>query len=332
MKIDIFNHLFPQTFFDRYIEKGLPDIGKRVKAMPTIVNLGARFKVMDEFGEYCQVISLPAPPIEALGGPNETPDIARLANDGMAELCRKYPQRFPSFIASLPMNNPDATVKEALRAVDTLGAGGVQIFTNVNGKALDGPEFEAFFDEMARREIGIWMHPTRGADMPDYKTEDRSQYEIWWTFGWPYETSVAMARMVFSKFFERRPNLKVLTHHMGAMAPYFEGRVGYGWDQLGSRTSNVDYVSLLKSMKKRPIDYFKMFHADTALFGALAGTRCGLDFFGAGKVLFASDVPFEPAPGLYIRETIRVIEALGLPAGEKEKIYRGNAEAFLKHK
>jgi len=332
MKIDIFNHVFPQTFFDRYIEKGLPDIGKRVKAMPTIVKLDARFKVMDEFGEYCQVISLPAPPIEALGGPNETPDIARLANDGMAELCRKYPARFPTFVASLPMNNPDATVKEALRAVDTLNASGVQIFTNVNGKPLDAPEFEAFFDEMARREIGIWMHPTRGADMPDYKTEDRSQYEIWWTFGWPYETSVAMARMVFSKFFERRPNLKLLTHHMGAMAPYFEGRVGYGWDQLGSRTSNIDYVSLLKSMKKRPIDYFKMFHADTALFGALAGTKCGLDFFGVDKVLFASDVPFEPSPGLYIRETIRVIEALGLPAEQTEKIYRGNAEAFLKHK
>lgn len=332
MKIDIFNHIFPQTFFDRYIEKGLPDIGKRVKAMPTIVNLDARFKVMDEFGEYCQVISLPAPPIEALGGPNDTPDIARLANDGMAELCQKYPKRFPTFIASLPMNNPDATVKEALRAVDTLGASGVQIFTNVNGKALDGPEFEAFFDEMARREIGIWMHPTRGADMPDYKTEDRSQYEIWWTFGWPYETSVAMARMVFSKFFERRPNLKLLTHHMGAMAPYFEGRVGYGWDQLGSRTSNIDYGSLLRSMKKRPIDYFKMFHADTALFGALAGTKCGLDFFGVDKVLFASDVPFEPSPGLYIRETIRVIEALGLSAEHKEKIYRTNAEAFLKHK
>jgi aminocarboxymuconate-semialdehyde decarboxylase len=332
MKIDIFNHLFPQAFFDRYIEKGLPDIGKRVKAMPTIVKLDARFKVMDEFGDYCQVISLPAPPIEALGGPNETPDIARLANDGMAELCQKHPNRFPTFIASLPMNNPEATVKEALRAVDTLGASGVQIFTNVNGKALDGPEYEAFFDEMAKREIGIWMHPTRGADMPDYKTEDRSQYEIWWTFGWPYETSVAMARMVFSKFFERRPNLKLLTHHMGAMAPFFEGRVGYGWDQLGSRTSNIDYVSLRESLQKRPIDYFKMFHADTALFGALAGTKCGLDFFGVDKIMFASDVPFEPSPGLYIRETIRVIEALGLSLADKEKVYRTNAEAFLKHK
>jgi aminocarboxymuconate-semialdehyde decarboxylase len=332
MKIDIFNHLFPQAFFDKYIENGLPDIGKRVKAMPTIVNLDARFKVMDEFGDYCQVISLPAPTIEALGTPDKTPDIARLANDGMAELCQKYPQRFPTFIASLPMNNPDAVVKEAVRAVDTLGASGVQIFTNVNGAPLDGPEYVEFFDLMAKREIGIWMHPARGASMPDYKSETKSKYEIWWTFGWPYETSAAMARMVFSGFFDRRPNLKLLTHHMGAMAPYFEGRVGYGWDALGSRTSDEDYTVILKQLKKRPIDYFRMFHADTALFGAQAATKCGLDFFGIDKIMFASDVPFEPAPGLYIRETIRCIEGLELDAASKDKVYRTNAEAFLKHK
>jgi aminocarboxymuconate-semialdehyde decarboxylase len=334
MKIDLFNHLFPQKFFDVYIAgpKGLPDMGKRVLSMPTIVNLDARFTVMDEFGEYRQVISLPAPPLEAMGSPAETPAMARIANDGMAELVQKHPDRFPTFVASLPMNNPDAILPEALRAVDQLGAAGVQIFTNVNGKALDASEFEPFFAEMARREIGIWMHPSRGADFSDYKDEDRSQYEIWWTFGWPYETSAAMARMVFGKFFEKWPNLKLLTHHMGAMVPYFEGRVGYGWDALGSRTSNVDYVALLKSMKKRPIDYFKMFYADTALFGALAGTRCGLDFFGIDKVIFASDVPFEPSPGLYIRETIRVIEALGLPNDQKAKIYSGNAQKFLAHK
>jgi aminocarboxymuconate-semialdehyde decarboxylase len=99
---------------------------------------------------------------------------------------------------------------------------------------------------------------------------------------------------------------------------------------LGSRTSDEDYGSLLRSMKKRPIDYFKMFYADTALFGGLAGTKCGLDFFGLDQVVFASDVPFEPAPGLYIRETIRVIESLGLSADDKDKIYRRNAERLLK--
>jgi aminocarboxymuconate-semialdehyde decarboxylase len=114
------------------------------------------------------------------------------------------------------------------------------------------------------------------------------------------------------------------------MIPYFEGRVGYGWDQLGTRTSETDYTTFLRNMKKRPIDYFRMFYADTALFGALAGTRCGLEFFGVDHVLFASDAPFEPSPGLYARETIRVIESLGLSAADKDQIYRGNAERLLR--
>ena len=90
-----------------------------------------------------------------------------------------------------------------------------------------------------------------------------------------------MSRMTFAGFFDRWPNLRIVTHHLGGMVPYFEGRVGHGWDQLGSRTSDVDYKALLKSMKKRPIDYLRMFYGDTALFGARAGTVCGLDFFGA---------------------------------------------------
>lgn len=117
---------------------------------------------------------------------------------------------------------------------------------------------------------------------------------------------------------------------MGAMIPYFEGRVGHGWDQLGKRTSDEDYEALRASMKKRPLDYFKMFYADTALFGSFSGTRCGLDFFGVDHVLFASDSPFDPEKGtMYIRETIEVIEKLDLTPAEREKIYRGNAERVL---
>jgi aminocarboxymuconate-semialdehyde decarboxylase len=114
------------------------------------------------------------------------------------------------------------------------------------------------------------------------------------------------------------------------MIPYFEGRVGYGWDALGSRTTDEDYASLLKSMALRPIDYFRKFYADTALFGGQAATQCGLDFFGVEHAVFASDVPFEPEPGLYIRETIRCIEGLDITAAEKEQIYSGNARRLLK--
>jgi uncharacterized protein len=335
LKIDIFNHLFPKGFYDKYINAGSrgEDIGKRVQNVTTITDLDARFKVMDEFGDFVQVLSLPVPALEILAGPEQSPDLARAANDGLAEVVTKHPDRFIGFAASLPMNNPDAAVQEMERTIDDLGAKGVQIHSNAAGKPLDRPEFEPLFEAAARRDSPIWLHPSRGADFPDYRTEDQSLYEIWWTFGWPYETSVAMARLVFSGLFDRFPDIKIITHHMGAMIPYFEGRVGYGWDQLGTRTSDKDYVSLLQSMKarkKRPIDYFRNFYADTALFGALAATRCGLDFFGVDQVVFATDMPFEPSPGLYGRETIKVIENLGLTGDEKDRIYRRNAERLLK--
>jgi len=332
MKIDIFNHILPAAYYAEFLKlaSGLKDMSTRARDLKPMWDLDTRFRVMDQFGEYCQVLSLASPAIEALAAPEVSPRLAQLANDGMAELVARYPARFPAFIAALPMNNPAAAEKELDRACGQLGALGVQMYSNVAGKPLDFPEFQPLFDELARRNRAMWLHPMRDGDFSDYATEQRSKYEIWWTFGWPYETSVAMARLVFSGLFDRHPNLKIITHHMGAMIPYFEGRVGHGWDQLGKRTSGEDYGALLRSMKKRPYDYFKMFYADTAVFGARSATRCGLDFFGADHVLFASDMPYEPEPGMYIRETIQAIDSLGLSAEDKDKIYRKNAETLMK--
>jgi aminocarboxymuconate-semialdehyde decarboxylase len=332
VKIDIFNHVLPEIYFAEFlrIAAGLKDMGKRSRNIPVMWDLDARFRMMDEFGpDYRQVISLASPPIESFAEPEVASVMAQMANDGMAETVAHHRDRFPAFVAALPMNDPDAAMKELDRAVAHLGAIGVQLYSNAAGKPLDAPEFRPIFDELAKRDRAIWLHPARAGNFPDYLTEQRSKYEIWWTFGWPYETSVAMARLVFSGLFDRHPNIKIITHHMGAMIPYFEGRVGYGWDQLGTRTSDEDYESLLKSMKKRPLDYFKMFYADTALFGASAATECGLKFFGADRVLFASDTPFEPAPGLYIRETIRVIDSLDISAEDRERIYCKNAQELL---
>jgi predicted TIM-barrel fold metal-dependent hydrolase len=332
VKIDIFNHILPEAFFAEFlrIAPGLKDMGKRSRNIPVMWDLDARFRMMDEFGDYRQVISLASPPIESFADPSVSPVLAQMANDGMAELVEHHRDRFPAFVAALPMNNPDAALLELDRALTQLGAVGVQLYSNAAGKALDSPEFQPIFDELARRDRAIWLHPARAGNFPDYLSEQRSQYEIWWTFGWPYETSVAMARLVFSGLFDRHPNLKIITHHMGAMIPYFEGRVGYGWDQLGLRTSDEDYGSLLQSMKKRPLDYFKMFYADTALFGARAATECGLSFFGVDRVLFASDTPFEPTPGLYIRETIHVIDGLDMSSFDRDRIYYKNAQNLLK--
>jgi uncharacterized protein len=331
-KLDVFNHFFPEGFFKKMLElaPAQKDMGKRVRNIPMLHDLDARFRVMDSFGDYQQILSMPSPPLEAVAAPRDSVELARIGNDGLADLVRRYPDRFPAFVASLPMNDPEAAVAEAQRAMTTLGACGIQVFTNVNGTPLTAPQFLPLFDLMARHDKPVWLHPARGANFADYQTEDASLFEIWWTFGWPYETSVTMARLVFAGVFDKHPRLKVITHHMGGMVPYFEGRVGYGWDQLGTRTSDVDYTAVLRTLKRRPIDYFRMFFADTALFGAAAATACGLSFFGAEHVLFASDTPFEPQPGLYIRETIDVIDRLPISDGDRARIYSGNTAALLK--
>jgi aminocarboxymuconate-semialdehyde decarboxylase len=199
----------------------------------------------------------------------------------------------------------------------------------VDGKPLDLPEFAHLFDTMARLDLPIFLHPARGASFPDYQTEKKSLYEMWWAFGWPYETSVAMARIVFAGIFDKHPAIKIVTHHYGAMIPYFEGRIGPGLDQLGSRTSGFDKNAI--KIRKRPFDYFKMFYADTAVFGSKPATECGMAFFGPDKTVFASDAPFDPEKGpMYIRETIKVIESLELSEADRAKIFHGNAEALLK--
>jgi predicted TIM-barrel fold metal-dependent hydrolase len=335
MKIDIFAHIFPKKYFDKMVTVAPDgkDMHKRVRNVPSIVNLDERFRMMDLFDEYVQIVCLGSPPIEVFGPPPISTDLARVANDGMAELVHKYPNRFLGFVASLPMNDPDGLLRETERAIRELGAVGVQVFTNILGRPLTRPETMPLFDLMAKLDLPIWLHPARGANFPDYKEESKSHYEIWWTFGWPYETSVTMAHLVFSGLFDQYPEIKIITHHLGGMIPYFEGRVGPGWDQLGTRTSDEDYTLLLKKLKKRPLDYFRLFYADTALFGAREGTICGLKFFGPKRVLFGSDMPFDPEKGsAYIRWTIEIIDSLDIHPSERRAIYEGNAKSLLRLK
>jgi aminocarboxymuconate-semialdehyde decarboxylase len=333
MKIDLFCHILPPAYFERMTAVSTRGayMQKRVRGIPAMVDLDERFRMMDLFGDYVQVLSLAAPPPEALGSPADTPELARVANDAMADIVSRHRDRFPGFIASVPMNNMNAAIGEVDRAITQLGAVGIQIFTNVNGRPLDEPEFTPIFERMAGIGRPIWLHPTRTGSFADYETEDKSRFELWWTFGWPYETSVAMARLVFAGYFDRWPDLQIITHHMGGMIPYFAGRIGPGLDQLGARTDDEDLTVYLKRLKKRPFEYFKMFFADTALFGAADAMECGLKFFGANRVVFASDFPFDPEKGTFnIRETIKDIDRLPISAAERRQIYEGNARRLLR--
>jgi uncharacterized protein len=329
--IDAYNHFFPKRYYDALLETpaGAKDLGKRVRGIPALSHLDERRRVVEQFDDYTQVLSLGLPPVERLWGPDKSSEMARLGNDGLAEIVARHPDRFVGYSAMLPMNAPEAAVREAERALKN-GANAIQLATSANGIPLDEPQFWPVFEVIAKSGKPILLHPSRTRDMPDYPTEKYSKYEICSVLGWPYETGVTLARLVFSGIMDRFADLKVIAHHLGGVIPYLDGRVGHSWDQLGARTSDEDYASLLKKLKKRPYDYFKDFYGDTAVAGARAATVCGLDFFGAEHVLFASDCPFdkEKGPG-YIRSTIAVIESLGLPAADQERIFHGNAERMF---
>lgn len=332
MKLDIFTHIFPPGYFPR-LDAVVKDkaVLKRWYNLKTLHDIEARLAMVRRHADYAQVITLSMPPVESLAGPDATPELARVANDGLAKLAADYPEQFPAWVAALPMNNVPACLEEIERSF-AMGAAGVQLFTHVNGRPLDDPEFLPVFDAVAGKHgKPIWLHPARAAKFSDYPTEDKSKYEIWWTFGWPYETSAAMARIVFSGLFDRLPSLSVITHHCGAMVPFFEGRVGYGWDELGSRTADEDYGALLRKLAKRPVEYFRQFYADTAVLGSRAAIECGLKFFGNRRVLFGTDCPFDKEEGeLVIRETIAAIDGLDISEAERARIYYRNAAELLK--
>jgi uncharacterized protein len=277
------------------------------------------------------VLSLANPPIELMGSPNRTPGIAQMANDGLAELTRKYPDRFPTFIASLPMNNVDAALIELDRAINTLGARGIQIFTNVLGKPLSAPEFRPIFRRMAEHDLPVWIHPIRGPNNPDYASEQASEAEIWFTFGWPYETTAAVTRLIYSGIYDELPELKIITHHMGGMIPFFAGKIGLGFSQIFFGTMDENPLARQSGLKKQPVDYYKMLYADTALNGAQAPTVCGHAFFTTPHCLFATDAPFDSEQGrALIGGTIAAVKALDLAADEQARILAGNARALLK--
>ncbi len=331
-KIDIYNHVMPPAYLALVNQHGKePGMVKRMNSLRMLWDMQARADMLDAWSDVQQIISLAVPSPEMLGGPKESPGYARVANQGMAEICRNRPDKFPGFVASLPMNNPTAALEEMDYAIDQLGAKGVQVLTSVNGKPLDGPEIFPIFERITRHhQRPVWMHPTRTAAKADYVDEETSKYEIWQVLGWPVETSVAMARMVFSGLLEKLPELRLITHHCGGMLPYFGGRAETLWAQMGSRSADGAEVNVLKSLSKPPIEYFKMFYGDTVLGGSSSALRCGLDFFGPDKVVFASDCPFDPEGGpMFIREGIRSVEDLGLNETDARKLYFGNAFKLL---
>ena len=328
-KIDAFAHIVPPAYARR-LEPLMSGGGASDRILgfqpwlhedPALIGLDARWRVMDAFGDYVQVLTLAVPPLAELGGPDAALDLARAANDELAELVRSHPDRFAGFSAALPMNDPDAAAAELQRAMTQLGALGTQLHTNVNGAPLDERRFAPVFETVTRHDGAVWIHPTRSPAWPDYPVESRSRYGIWWSLGWPYETSVCMARLVYSGAFDTYPGLRVITHHAGAMVPHFAGR-------LASPLEDPGREAIMAGLRGDSLDYFRRFYADTAMFGAAHAVRCAVEFFGTSHVLFGTDMPLG-GPNV-VADTIADIEALGLPDADAAAIFAGNAERVLR--
>jgi len=332
MIIDVFNHFVPKKYLERIapLIPGQPAV-TMFPTLPAIIDVEARLRLLDEFDELQQVLTLANPPIELVAPPETAPELARVANDELAEICRRHPDRFPTFAASMPMNNIDAALAEMDRAIHHLGARGIQIFTNVCGKPLSAPEFRPVFRRIAEHDLPVWIHPMRGPNFPDYAAEKVSENEIWFSFGWPYETTACMTRLIYSGIFDELPKLKIISHHMGGMIPFFSSKISLGFKQIFFGAPDRNPVAEEAGLKKHPREYYKMLFADTALSGEEAPTRCGLAFFGSDKVVFATDAPFDSEQGRgLIRDTINGVKRLGLTQEELDRILSGNARALMK--
>ncbi len=329
MKIDIFPHILTPKYKEVFSKKAAAtaELFTHMNAIPTLTDLDIRFRIMDKHEDLVQVLTISGPPAHDVVAPEDAVELAKIANDEMAELVAKYPHRFISAVACLPMTDMDATLKEVDRAITELKFRGVEIFSDIKGKPIDSPEFMPLYEKMAYYNLPIWLHPVRRSTTPDYVGEDVSKYIVYILFGYPYESSVAMTRLVSSGVFEKYPNLKIITHHCGGMVPYVGERIRLLYDQYEMRREYKYEHRVTKS----PIEYFRMFYNDTAVFGSTAALMCGYEFFGAEHMLFGTDMPYDNQLGYrFVRETIRSIEEMTISDADKKKIFEDNARQIMR--
>lgn len=326
LKIDAYAHIIPPRYREALYKVAPKLHDRQVVPWPPLYDLDSRFRIMDKYEPLRQVLTLGRIPVEHIAGPAKAAELAMRANDEMAELITRYRDRFVAALATLAMNNIDAALKETDRAIKDLNFKGVYLHTPVDEKPLDAPEFLPLYQKMSQYDLPIVIHPMRKPDHPDFLTEKASKYNMFSLFGWPYDTTAAMARLVFSGIMERYANLKVVTHHCGGMVPFYAERIRQ-FTQIVSREGEKAL-----ELKREAIDYFKMFYADTAIYGNPTALMCAHTFFGADRILFGADFPLgdvEYGDRNY-RQTISAIEQMGITEADRKKIYEDNARRLMR--
>jgi predicted TIM-barrel fold metal-dependent hydrolase len=327
LKIDAYSHIVPPKYREA-LYKVAPEMhDQQVLPCLPLYDLEARFRIMDKYEPIRQVLTLGRIPVEHAAKPAKAAELARMADDEMAELVQKYPDRFVAALATLAMNDMDAALKETDRAIKELRFNGAYLHTPVDEKPLDLPEFMPLYEMMSQYDLPIVIHPMRKITHPDYLTEKESKYLTFSLFGWPYDTTSAMARLVHSGIMEKYPNLKIVTHHCGGMVPFYAERIRQFTQLLDRRAEKGQ-----KLLRKEAIYYYKMFYADTAIYGNPSALMCGYTFFGADHLVFGVDFPLgdiENGDRNY-RQTINAIEEMDISDGDRKKIYEDNARNLMR--
>jgi len=275
---------------------------------PHYHDLEVRLKTMGSRGVTVHALSLMPPMVYWADGALGL-RLARIVNDGMAEASRAHPERFV-FLATLPMQDPEAAINEVDRAVTELGCRGIYLGTNVRGKELTDPSFAPIFERIDALKMPIFLHPLNVIGV-----QRLTSYYLHNLLGNPFDTAVAAANIIFSGLLDRFPKLQICLPHAGGAFPYLIGRLNHGWRVRQE----------CKALKKAPSSYLRRFTYDT-----ISHAPESLDYLiklvGADRVMMGSDYCFDMG---YDRP-VNIVTALQLSRADKEKILSGNAARLLR--
>lgn len=295
MKIDTFAHILTPNYYQEMlkINSDIPNQYPFIK-IKTLLDLNERLTKWPA-KDVKQVISFANINAEDYVDGKQAAILCNKANDELAEVVKENPQFFEAGVGMLAMNNIDAscTMLEKIQASEYLV--GVQIFTLHLGKSIADPKFEPIFKMAAELGLPLWLHPVFDTRKPDNNL----------VFSWEYELSQAMLQLVQSNLFEKYPNIKIIVHHAGAMAPFFTGR--------------IDHI-----LDKQHANDFKKFYVDTAILGNPDALRLAINYYGIDHVLFGTDAPFGIMPAGATDIITTAIDSLGLSKDELAKIYEKN--------
>jgi predicted TIM-barrel fold metal-dependent hydrolase len=328
MRIDAFTHILTPRYKNRVFEllEARGDTSaKQYEAMmqldPTLTDLGERFRFLEQFGDdYRQILVMAHTSVE-----HEPPDVAsglaRIGNEELKAHAAEHPEHFAGWVAQAALQDGERALGAIEEAIGE-GALGVQVFTSMQGRCLDHPDYEPFFALMAELDRPIWIHPNRTVQWSDFPlTEPESRYHLYAMLGWPTDTAVTMCRLVYAGYLERWPELKIVTHHSGGTIPMLAGRV-----KRGPRIGDEPGYERVAELRLPILDYLGRFYADTANFGNPVALRAALEFFGVDHVLFGSDFGFSTE---FLPQTLEDIESVVTDESDKRALYEENARRVL---